>query len=369
MSGVDSQRRAFLSAAASVAGLAFVSPVFSQANEQAEPILSADQKKQVEALARTRARWSQKGSCCWVLGEDQPIEGTTPENIDAPFYTASLIKLLALAVVFDEIESGRLDIDELIPVSDWAYQRSDINTKLSALTVWDAIMAAALGSKNDTIIALAERVANGGPMDLREGLTVAKSAQLEARFTQMMQKKAFELGMNKTFAVNASGMPEYAQANGNSVLSASISTLRDMQKLYAHLYTRHRGFMDIFSQPSYTLLTDQEPHPAWVAERRRRKLDTKLPTETIINRNPFVEGSLDEKHPGGITGINFGKTGTTNASGCHLMVGGRWRNTQYFVTTIGHMNYDLRDQALLEQLHAAQGALEQRPKPVYEPIF
>jgi len=112
--------------------------------------------------------------------------GTVLESIDAtmPWYPASLTKVMTVYLAFEDIEAGRLGLDEMLTVSEHAAAQPPTELGLGKgekISVKDTILAVILQSANDAAVALAERM--GGT---------------EEKFAERMTSKAKELGMSKT---------------------------------------------------------------------------------------------------------------------------------------------------------------------------
>ena len=118
-------------------------------------------------------------------------------NEHAPRHPASVTKVMTLYLLFEQLEKGKLSLDDEIPIS--AHAAAQKPTKLglrpgSSIRVDDAIKAVVTKSANDIAVAIAEAV--GGS---------------ESAFAEMMTRKAHALGMADTVYVNASGLPADAQ--------------------------------------------------------------------------------------------------------------------------------------------------------------
>ena len=115
-------------------------------------------------------------------------------SADASRAPASLTKMMTLYVLFDMLKSGRIQMtDEMTASANAAAQKP---TKLGlkkgdTITVEQAIYALAIVSANDVAVVVAEHI--GGT---------------EAKFAQMMTKRARELGMKRTTFRNPSGLPD-----------------------------------------------------------------------------------------------------------------------------------------------------------------
>jgi D-alanyl-D-alanine carboxypeptidase len=136
-------------------------------------------------------------------------------NADALTYPASLAKLMTLYLTFEGLKSGRLRLDQYLPVSVEA--ASQPPTKLGLrpgepVQVEDLILAIVTRSANDAAAVLAEAQAGS-----------------EAAFAEHMTRQARELGMTATVFRNASGLPDPEQR----------TTARDMARLALALYHDH----------------------------------------------------------------------------------------------------------------------------------
>ena len=136
-------------------------------------------------------------------------------NADALTYPASLAKLMTLYLTFEELNSGRLRLDQYVPVSAEAASRPPTKLGLrpgETVQVQDLILAIVTRSANDAAAVLAEAQAGS-----------------EAAFADHMTRKAQELGMTATVFRNASGLPDPEQR----------TTARDMARLALALYQNH----------------------------------------------------------------------------------------------------------------------------------
>lgn len=138
-------------------------------------------------------------------------------------YPASLTKVMTLYITFDALEKGLIRMDDKLPVSRNAANRSPSKLGLRAgekISVRDAIMALVIKSANDCATVLAE------------GLGYS-----EENFAKTMTKVARELGMKNTTFKNASGLPNRAQK----------TTARDMALLGAAMYHHFPQYYKLFS--------------------------------------------------------------------------------------------------------------------------
>ena len=149
-------------------------------------------------------------------------------NADTRNYPASLTKMMTLYLVFDALESGRLDLDRKLAVSARAARQPASKLGLDrgrTITVEDAILALVTKSANDVATVLAETMAGS-----------------ERRFALVMTAKARKLGMTRTTFRNASGLPHRGQ----------LSTARDMAVLARALLRDHGRYYHYFSTDRFT---------------------------------------------------------------------------------------------------------------------
>ncbi len=144
---------------------------------------------------------------------------------------ASLTKLMTAYIVFQELASGKLKLDEQVIVSEKAWRSEGSRTFIELgkpVSVELLILGMIVQSGNDATIALAERVAG-----------------TEETFAQMMNDTAKRLGMVDTHFENSSGLPaanHYTTARDMSLLA--IAMIRDFPQYYKYYSVRefeHNG--------------------------------------------------------------------------------------------------------------------------------
>jgi D-alanyl-D-alanine carboxypeptidase (penicillin-binding protein 5/6) len=155
------------------------------------------------------------------------------KEADAPMPPASLAKLMTAAVVFREIEEGRIDLEDKFLISEHAWRTggavaggSTMFAEVgSSVPVADLLRGLIVQSGNDAAIALAEGIAG-----------------TEAAFAETMNAYADELGLTGSTFVNPSGLP----AEGQAV------TVRDLARLAEHLVTEFPDLYAIYSETAFT---------------------------------------------------------------------------------------------------------------------
>jgi D-alanyl-D-alanine carboxypeptidase len=151
------------------------------------------------------------------------------QNADAPTYPASLTKLMTLYLTFENLNSGRVRLDQYFPVSAAAASQSP--TKLG-LRPGDAVQV------QDLILGVVTRSANDAAVVLAEG-----QAGSEAAFAARMTDKARQLGLKSTFYRNASGLPDPEQrTTARDVAQLALALLHDFPQKYRYFSTRQFDF-------------------------------------------------------------------------------------------------------------------------------
>ena len=115
------------------------------------------------------------------------------QNAHQKLEPASVTKVMTLLLVMEAVDSGRLSLDEPVPVSAHAAGMGGSQVYLKEgeqLSVSDLIKCVAVVSGNDCAVALAERLAGS-----------------ESAFVDQMNQKAQSLGMADTHFVNCTGLP------------------------------------------------------------------------------------------------------------------------------------------------------------------
>lgn len=173
------------------------------------------------------ADFSTKAKSAFLIDYDSGAE-IVAKNADTLMPPSSMIKLMTLAVLFDEVKAGRLTMDDRLPVSENAdynqpqwYPASKICLVAGQnISVRDAILGLIVLSGGDASVVVAEKLAGS-----------------EAAFTQMMQDKARAIGMPLSTFGNASGLP-----NPNNLM-----TSRELATLGMHLIGDYPDLYPMFA--------------------------------------------------------------------------------------------------------------------------
>lgn len=145
------------------------------------------------------------------------------EKSSAKVYPASIVKLMDLLIILDEVERGNLRLSEMVQVTQEAANMGGSQVYLDAreqFSVEDLLYALMVQSANDAAVALATHVAG------------SKEA-----FVTLMNQKAVELGMVNTTFYSVHGLPP---SKGQKV---DITTAGDLGRLAVELSNRPEVFV------------------------------------------------------------------------------------------------------------------------------
>ena len=167
----------------------------------------------------------------YILVDYRTDKSLAAQDATARAEPASLTKLMTAYIVFQELATGKLKLDEQVVVSEKAWRSEGSRTFIELgkpVSVELLILGMIVQSGNDATIALAERVAG-----------------TEETFAQMMNATARQLGMMDTHFENSSGLPatnHYTTAHDMSLLA--IAMIRDFPQYYKYYSVRefeHNG--------------------------------------------------------------------------------------------------------------------------------
>ena len=130
---------------------------------------------------------------------------------------------MTLLLAFEAVHDGRLTMETPVPVSEHAYHMGGSQIWLEPgeqMTLDDMLKAICISSANDAAVAVAEYV--GGS---------------ETAFAEMMNVRAYELGMTNTHFVNACGLDE----------AGHLSTARDVALMSREMLLHHTEVRDYCS--------------------------------------------------------------------------------------------------------------------------
>jgi D-alanyl-D-alanine carboxypeptidase (penicillin-binding protein 5/6) len=202
------------------------------------------------------------------------------KDADKPVPPASLAKLMTAELVFRALAEGRIKLDDTFQISENAWRNGGASAGgstmfavvKSSVRVEDLLRGLIIQSGNDAAIALAEGLAGS-----------------ETVFAKSMSDRARELGLARSTFRNASGRGDPEQ----------LTTMREMEKLAAHIIATYPQFYPIFGEKQFT----------W----------NKI---TQLNRNPLLTMDIgaDGLKTGNIDESGFGLVGSAVQNGQRLIV-------------------------------------------------
>jgi D-alanyl-D-alanine carboxypeptidase (penicillin-binding protein 5/6) len=144
-------------------------------------------------------------------------------NSDERMPTASMSKIMTMYMVFEALDQGRLELDDVLPVSEraWRIEGSRMFIEVGdQVPVEDLVRGVIVQSGNDAAIVFAEAL--GGT---------------EEAFARQMTERAQELGMVNSSFMNATGLPDpnhYSTAEDLALLAQRL--IADYPEYY-HYYS------------------------------------------------------------------------------------------------------------------------------------
>ncbi len=115
-------------------------------------------------------------------------------NIHEQLRPASVTKVMSILLIMEALDSGKITLTDEVPCSENAASMGGSQIWLDTtetLTVDEMLKAICVNSANDCVVAMAEYIAGS-----------------EEAFVQMMNDKAYELGMSDTTFKNCHGLDE-----------------------------------------------------------------------------------------------------------------------------------------------------------------
>ncbi len=235
------------------------------------------------------AEFKTKAKSVFLIDYDSGAE-IVAKNADTLMPPSSMIKLMTLAVLFDEIKAGNLSMDSRITVGESAdynrpewYPASKICLVAGqTITVRDLILGLIVLSGGDASVVVAEKLAGS-----------------EEAFTTLMEQKARSIGMNESTFGNASGLP-----NPNNLM-----TSRELAILAQHLITDYPDIYPLFATKRFEF---KEHKTDWCREWGR--------THTVnYNKLLFTMAGADGLKTGHTTDGGYGMVASAKVGGRRLI--------------------------------------------------
>lgn len=201
-------------------------------------------------------------------------------NPDEQLPIASVTKIMTMLLIMEEVDGGRLTLDDMVSVSENAMSYGGSTMFLETgeqLSVNDMLKGIAVASANDGCVAMAEHIAGS-----------------EEAFVAKMNERAAALGMDNTHFVNTNGLDE----------DGHYSSARDVAVMSRELISHEKIF-------DYTSI--------WMDELRGGKFQ-------LANTNKLIRF---------YNGANGLKTGSTSKALCCLSATAKRDNMQLIAVVLG----------------------------------
>lgn len=211
------------------------------------------------------------------------------QNEEQKLYPASVTKIMTLLLVCESIDSGKISLNDAVTASDEASAKGGSQIWLKpgeTMTVDELLKAAAVYSANDACTALGEHISGS-----------------ETAFTELMNERAGQLGMNSTHFENCTGLDDSAENH--------LTTAYDVALMSAELL-KHDIIKNYSTVWMYTLRDGQTQ---------------------LVNTNKLV------RFYKGCTGL---KTGTTSKAGCCVSASALRDGMELIAVVLGSDNSDDR---------------------------
>ena len=177
----------------------------------------------------------------WILVDADTGYVIAEQNADDTLPPASLAKMMTTYITSKEIAENRLKEDDLVVISDNAWElggaKTDGSTMFlsprSKVPVIDLIRGVIIQSGNDAAISLAEHISGG-----------------ETAFSDNMNFQAELMGMTNTYYMNATGLP----AEG------MVTSARDLTILAKAIINEHPEYYSIYSEKYFSHNNINQPN-------------------------------------------------------------------------------------------------------------
>lgn len=162
-----------------------------------------------------------------VVMEESSGEILFEKDKDKELPPASVTKIMSLLLVFEELDQGRLKLDDMVTVSEHAASMGGSQVFLEVSEKQDVktlIKCVVVSSANDAVVALAEHICGS-----------------EKAFVDRMNEKARKLGMRHTTFKNACGLDE--DGHVTSAYDIALMT-RELARKHPQIFQYTKIWMD-----------------------------------------------------------------------------------------------------------------------------
>lgn len=223
----------------------------------------------------------QTKSCILIDMDSGKVLHSKDETKQMP--VASIVKLMTILLTFEEVEAGRLSLDDKVVVSETASSMGGSQIFLDAngeYVLGELLKSVIVCSANDSSVALAEEIAGS-----------------EANFVDKMNGKASQLGLTHTNYVNCTGLP----AENQYSCAKDVATILCQVLKFDKYHEYSSVWMEDFVHPSGRI--------------------TEMTNTNRLSR--FYEGCIG------------GKTGSTAEAGYCLAIGAERNNLRLIAIVLG----------------------------------
>ena len=235
------------------------------------------------------AEFKTKAKSAFLIDYDSGVE-IFAKNADTLMPPSSMIKLMTLAVLFDELKAGNITMDTRFPVSENAdYNRPEWYPASKVclvagqtISVRDLVLGLIVLSGGDASVVVAEQLAGS-----------------EMAFTTKMTEKARSIGMEQSTFGNASGLPD----------PNNLMTSRELAILAEHLISDYPDIYPMFATKRFEF---KEHKTDWCREWGR--------THTLnYNKLLFNMRGADGMKTGHTTDGGYGMVASAKVGGRRLI--------------------------------------------------
>lgn len=142
------------------------------------------------------------------------------KDADAQVEPASITKLMTSYVIYHELDTGRLSMDDMVTISEKAWRMGGSRMYVEVdkqVSVHDLMKGLIIQSGNDATVALAEHIAG-----------------TEQAFVDLMNQYAVELGMTNTYFANSTGWPaEGHLTSARDIAKLAVAVINEFPEHYA----------------------------------------------------------------------------------------------------------------------------------------
>ena len=235
------------------------------------------------------AGFETRAKSAFLVDYDSGTESVA-KNADVLMPPSSMIKLMTLTLLFDEIKAGRLNMDSRITVGE----NADYNKPEWHPASKICLVAGQTISVRDLILGLI--VLSGGDASV---VVAEKIAGTENDFTKLMQDKARSIGMEMSTFGNASGLP-----NPNN-----LATSRELAILGRYIISEYPDIYPMFATKRFEF---KEHKTDWCREWGR--------THTVnYNKLLFNMNGADGMKTGHTDDGGYGMVASANVGGRRLI--------------------------------------------------